>query len=506
MLRSIGDFFTHLARRFMPSPFVFAILLTFVVYVAGIGLTDSGPFEMVGYWYDGFWNLLSFSMQMVLILLGGYVLATSPQARSLIARLARLPSTPGQAIVLIAVVTIVAGWMNWGLGLVIGAVMAVTVSESARSRGIRVHFPLAAAAGYAGLLIFGNGFSSSAPLLVNTQDHFLFEEIGLVPVAETILTPYNLITSLVFLAVIPLVLRAMHPALEECREIGPDVANAFEDEEPGGGGEVRGSPSEAEEGGAGMGVREERGAEDGRGVEGGGGMSEGGRSTPEPRTRRAAATLRADLVQRLESTGMISYPIALAGLGFVVWFFATRGLALDLNIVNFTLIMGGMVLYGSPSAYGRAMQKAVTTSTGIILQFPFYAGIMGMMTLSGLVGVFANAIISVSNPVTFPLASMFSAAFVNFFVPSAGGQWAVQGPILVEASQALDVSMGQTIMAFSYGDQLTNMVQPFWAIPLLGITDLDAGDLMGYTAVVMLVALVIFAVGVTVLPLVGLSG
>lgn len=495
MLRIVGDFFAQLARRLMPSPFVFAILLTFVVYGAGIVLTDSGPLEMVGYWYDGFWNLLSFAMQMVLILLGGYVLATSPQARSLISRLAEAPATAGQAIVLIASVTIVAGWINWGLGLVIGAVVAVTVSESARRRGIRVHFPLAAAAGYTGLLIFGNGFSSSAPLLVNTPDHFLMEEIGLVPVSETIVTPYNLLISLVFLLTIPFVLRAMHPESDDCREITPDVAKAFDDgpEEDAGGG--RGTVGEK--------AREAAGSTEG----GAGSASEDGpsRTSRDPGKRRPVHPGRSLLVRRLESTGILSYPIALVGLGFIVWTFVDRGFALDLDIVNFALIMSGMVLYGSPSAYARAMQKAVTTSTGIILQFPFYAGIMGMMTLSGLVGVFANAIISISTPETFPLASMFSAAFVNFFVPSAGGQWAVQGPILVEAAQALDVPLGRTIMAYSYGDQLTNMVQPFWAIPLLGITDLDAGDLMGYTAVIMLVALVIFGGGVTLLPSMGLG-
>lgn len=496
MLRIVGEFFARLARRLMPSPFVFAILLTFVVYGAGIALTDSGPLEMVGYWYDGFWNLLSFAMQMVLILLGGYVLATSPQVRALISRLAEAPRTAGQAIVLIAAVTIVAGWINWGLGLVIGAVVAVTVSESARSRGIRVHFPLAAAAGYTGLLIFGNGFSSSAPLLVNTPDHFLVEEMGLVPVSETILTPYNLLVSLVFLLTIPLILRAMHPQSHACREITPDVAKAFDEDREG--------RSGGEGGTGGTDGGEVRDRERTRGP--GGSRDRPDRAAGHRRERTPVAPGRSPLVRRLESTGILSYPLAAVGLGFVVWIFASRGFALDLDIVNFTLIMAGMVLYGSPSAYARAMQKAVTTSTGIILQFPFYAGIMGMMTLSGLVGVFANAIISISTPETFPLASMFSAAFVNFFVPSAGGQWAVQGPILVEAAQALQVPLGRTVMAYSYGDQLTNMVQPFWAIPLLGITDLDAGDLMGYTAVIMLVAFVIFGAGVTALPLMGLGG
>jgi short-chain fatty acids transporter len=453
LLQATGEVFGRIARRVTPNPFAFAILLTMVVAAAGIGLTASSPLDMVGHWYEGFWGLLTFSMQIVVVLVAGHVLATSPQARRLIARLSILPNSPAQAILLISSVAIVAGFLNWAIGLVTGAIMAVTVSASARARGIRVHYPLAAAAGYMGVLIFGSGFSSSAPLLSNTQGHFLVDEIGLVSLGQTIFTPYNLLTTVVFFVAIPLLLSAMHPAAEACREVKPEIVRAFEPD------------------------------------------------AVEPEAARDPAET---LAQRLERSTMLALPLAIVGLGFVTWYLVTGGFALDLNSLNFLLVMTGLALYRTPIAYVQAVDRAVHTASGVILQFPFYAGIMGMMTLSGLVEVFAGAMVSISTPATLPITALFSAAFVNFFVPSAGGQWAVQGPIIVEAARSLDVPIGRMIMAFAYGDQLTNMVQPFWAIPLLGITTLQARDLFGYTAVAMLLAGVIFILGIGVLaPLLG---
>ncbi|MEX2582357.1 MAG: TIGR00366 family protein [Gemmatimonadota bacterium] len=449
MLHAIGDLFTRISARVTPNPFAFALLLTLVVAVVGVLLTDNGFLEMATFWYRGFWDLLSFAMQIVIILISGHVLATSPPARRVITKLSDLPKTAGQAILLIAFVTSIAGFMNWGIGLVTGAVMAVTVSSSGRARGIRIHYPLAAAAGYMGLLIFGNGFSSSAPLLVNTDGHFLIDEIGLVPLDQTILTGFNIATALLFLIVIPLLLRAMHPPPEKCQEVEPDVVDAF---------------------------------------------------APEaPSVDRTTGPIRSlgDLVDHSRALAM---PLAGIGLAVVLWLLVSGTVALDLNSLNFLLVMSGLALYGNPVAYVRAIDRAVHTSSGVILQFPFYAGIMGMMSLSGLVAIFAGGMVSVSTAATLPITAFLSSALVNLFVPSAGGQWAVQGPIIVEAAQALEVPIGTMIMAFAYGDQLTNMIQPFWAVPLLGITSLNARDLLGYTAVAMIAALFIFLFGLTVLP------
>jgi short-chain fatty acids transporter len=454
VLQGIGELAGRIAQRITPNPFAFAIVLSVIVGLTGVLLTENGPGAMVGYWYRGFWDLLAFSMQITVILVSGHVLATSSQARSVIARASDLPRSAGQAIMMVAVVAILAAFLNWGIGLVTGAVMAVTVSARARARGIRVHFPLAAAAGYTGIMIFGAGLSSSAPLLSNTEGHFLIDPMGIIPLEQTIFTSSNLVTTLVFLIAIPLLLRAMHPSPERCVEVDPDLVTAYNPDEV--------APTFA--GGATLGTD-------------------------------------ASFAQRLERSRALGLSTGLLGLGVVLWYLATGRASLDLNSVNFILVMSGLLLYGNPVSYAGAVERAVRTSAGVILQFPFYSGIMGMMTLSGLVAVFANAMISVSTPATLPLTTMVSAAFVNIFVPSAGGQWAVQGPILVEAARALDVPMGRIIMAFAYGDQLTNMIQPFWAIPLLGITALEQKDLLGYTAIAMVVGFVIFGLGIGVLPM-----
>lgn len=470
MLQKIGESSSRLASRCIPDAFVFALILSAVVYGLGVALTPSGPAQMVGHWYEGFWSLLDFSMQMILILLTGYVLAQSPIVKRGLDRLASLPGSGPQAIFLIALVTLLAGFVNWGLGLVVGAVLSIAVARNAKARGIRVHFPLAVAAGYMGLSIHSGGFSSTAPLLVNTEDHFLQSEIGTVPLTETVITPFNLILVGIYIAVIPFVLRGMSPPSDKCQEIGSLGDQDAPDEPIGPGGEKR------ELGGAG---------------DGGVGTIEG----------VAAEQVRTPLVARLENSVILTLLVVVPGFLYIGWFFATNGFDLNINIVNFIFLMVGLAVYKTPIAYVHAITDAVRSAGGIVLQFPFYAGILGMMQYSGLVDVIAGGMVAISNSVTFPLLAFFSAALVNFFVPSAGGQWAVQGPVLIEAGKSLGVSNGVIIMAHQYGDQVTNMLQPFWALPLLGLTGLKARDILGYTAVVMLLGILIFGTGITVLPL-----
>ncbi|UQG60881.1 TIGR00366 family protein [Marinobacter sp. M3C] len=471
MLQAAGAFSARLSRQYIPNPFIFAIILTVIVYALGVLLTPSGPFEMVQYWYGGFWNLLSFGMQMVVILLFGYVLAASPPARKIIAVAAKLPKNAGQAIMLVTVLAIVFGFVSWGLGLIVGAISAREICTQAKLRGIKVHYPLAAAAGFTGLIIFNAGFSASAPLLVNTKGHFLESTIGLIPVSETILSPFNLITFAAFLIIIPLVYRAMHPKVEDTDEV-PDFDNAPAKK-------IKNGQATAEEGEA-VAINA---------------------LMKDKASAQQHATPEETVAEKLENAPALTWIIVLAGLSFVVHHFITKGFDLNLNIVNFILLIVGMVAYKTPMAYVKAIDEGIRACGQVVLQFPFYAGIMGMMAASGLVSIFADWMVAMSNVYTLPLTSLLSAAVVNLAVPSAGGQWAVQGPMLVEAAQKLGSDLGVIIMSFSYGDQLTNGIQPMWMLPLLGITSLKAREILGYTAVMMLVAFVIFAFGVCILPL-----
>lgn len=482
MLQRVGMASAKWAGRLVPDAFVFAILLSALVLVLGLVLTPSNALQMVGHWYDGFWDLLEFSMQMVLILITGYVLAQSPPVKRGLERLAGLPNSGPQAILLIALTTLIAGFINWGIGLVVGAVLAVAVAKNAKRRGIKVHFPLAAAAGYLGLSIHSTGFSSTAPLIVNTPDHFLIDQVGIVPFSETVLTPWNLVAVAIYVVLIAFVMKAMSPPREAIKEI------EAHDGEPGSETEPRHSAdrriSRRDNGGA---IPSE---------------------VEEGRTAEAVlvddSTVAADepWAQRLEQSRVVTAIIAIPAIGYIAYFFATQGFDLNINIVNFTFLTLGLVIYGRPMAYAAAVGEAVKSTGGIVLQFPLYAGILGMMSYSGLVDVIANQMVAVSNQYTFPLAAMISAGVVNFAVPSAGGQWAVQGPVLIQAGEALQVPIGVTIMAHQYGDQITNMLQPFWALPLLGITGLKARDILGYTGVVLILGFVVFGIAITVLPLV----
>jgi short-chain fatty acids transporter len=460
MLYTIGEICTRFSRQYIPNPFIFAIILTAVVGLLAVLLTPTGPFQVVGLWYDGFWNLLTFSMQMVVILLFGYVLASSPPVHRAIQRIAALPRTPTQAIVTITLLAVVFGYLSWGLGLIVGAISAREICEEGRRRGVFIHYPLAAAAGFSGLIIFNCGFSASAPLLINTPDHFLVDQIGLIPVSQTILTPWNIATVLLYAAIIPFVYAAMQPRQEDRQLVTLT-------EHPG---EVKNNPTMGEL------------------VGGQASLSEGDE--------------RPTFAGRLEQMALLSWFVVLAGAGYIVWHFATKGFDLNLDIVNFILLILGLVAYKTPIAYVRAVDEAISACGQVVLQFPFYAGIMGIMSGSGLITVFASGMVAISNVYTFPFWAMTSAALVNLFVPSAGGQWAVQGPLLIDAAQQIGADFGQTVMAFSYGDQLTNGIQPMWMLPLLGVTKLRVGDILGYTAVMMLFAFVIFGLGVTVLPLI----
>jgi len=418
---------------------IFAILLTMLTYILGLIFTHSGPFQMIVYWYKGFWTLLAFGMQMCIILVTGYALATTPALQKVLRGLAGLPKTSGGAAALVAFVACVAALINWGLGLIVGAIFALEVARQGARSNRRLHYPLIVAAGYAGLAVWHMGLSGSAPLLVATENHFLAKEIGIIPVAKTLGSTMNIVTIIIMLILVPLVFFLLAPKDESKIEtIRPELCETSEE--------------------------------------------------------KVIAKEEWTLADRLENSIFLSLVIGVAGLIYIVYYFATKGFALNLNIVNFIFLMLGIILHKRPIAYVHAVAEGVRGCTGIILQFPFYAGIMGMMKFSGLVAVIANWFVALSNSTTYPVFTFISAALVNLFVPSGGGQWAVQGPIMVKAAEALNFSIPKTIMALAYGDQWTNLFQPFWALPLLGICGVRARDIMGYCMAVMFIGIPVYII------------
>ncbi len=442
MIRKMSSFFVKLVQKYLPDPFIFAIILTFAVFVMGLLLTGNGFMDMVKHWSSGFWELLAFSMQMCLILITGHALASSPLIKKVLVAIASRCTSPGNAILITSFVALIASWINWGFGLVVGALLAKEVAKKVKG----VDYRLLIASAYIGFLVWHGGLSGSAPLTVASAGHAYANLVGVVPVTQTVLSLFNLLIFGAILLVIPFVNRAMMPSPENVVEIDPKLLENS-------GNEVQFTTS--------------------------------GQSTP---------------AERLENSRIITWITSALGLVFIVYYFITEGFTLGLNIVNFIFLFVGILLHGTPIRYVRAVQEAVKGAGGIILQFPFYAGIMGMMKYSGLAALISDWFVTISNQYTYPFFSFLSAGIVNFFVPSGGGQWAVQAPIMLPAGLELGVPTAKTVMAIAWGDAWTNMVQPFWALPALGIAGLNAKDIMGYCVVAMLVSGIFISLGLIFLP------
>ncbi|QCR30705.1 short-chain fatty acid transporter [Lysinibacillus sp. SGAir0095] len=420
--------------KYLPDPYIFVAILTVLVFLLGVILTPSSPLDMVVYWGDGFWGLLSFTMQMVIVLAAGHVLANSPIFKKFLSSIASKIKKPTSAIIIVTFISLLACWINWGFGLVIGALFAKEIARHVK----KVDYRLLIASSYSGFVIWHGGLAGSIPLSVATEGHPFAGIMGVVPTSDTIFTPYNLFIVIVILFTLPFFNRWMMPKDEDVVEVDPALL-----------------------------VEEEQ-------------------KFPLAEKTFASWTERSSLLTIL---------IGLIGLSYLAHHFATKGFVLDLNIVNTIFIILGIILHGTPQRFLAAAQSAIKTTAGIVFQFPFYAGIMGMMTVSGLAGVFSEWFISISNDFTFYLFTFYSAGLVNFFVPSGGGQWAVQAPIMLEAAQSLGADYAKTAMAIAWGDAWTNMIQPFWALPALAIAGLKAKDIMGFCLFVLIFTGVIISIG-----------
>ncbi|KAA0565998.1 short-chain fatty acid transporter [Rossellomorea aquimaris] len=433
-MKALISFSNKIMQRYLPDPFLFVVILTLAVFGFGLIFTESSSLEMVQYWGNGFWSLLAFSMQMVLVLVTGYVLASSPLFKRFLGFLASFAKSPSSAIVIVTVVSMIASWINWGFGLVIGALFAKELAK--RVKG--VDYRLLIASAYSGFVVWHAGFSGSIPLSIATADHPFQDMIGVISTSETIFATFNVLIVLALFIVLPVINRMLMPSKEETVTVDPEIFN------------------------------------------------------------ETAATLEKEALtpaERLENSMILSIIVAVLGIAFLFSYFIQNGFSLNLDIVNFLFLFLGILFHGTPKRFLAAVQEAIKGASGIVIQFPFYAGIMGMMTASGLAVVMSEAFVSISNDVTFYFFAFLSAGIVNFFVPSGGGQWAVQAPIMLDAAQTLDASVSKTAMAVAWGDAWTNLIQPFWALPALAIAGLKAKDIMGYCVIILVISGVVISLG-----------
>ncbi|MGF6767677.1 short-chain fatty acids transporter [Paraburkholderia sp. GAS199] len=438
-MQKVTAFFTELMRRYLPDPFVFAIGLTLLTMVLAVTVQGQAITALTTSWGKGFWALLAFTTQMAVILAMGYVLATAPLTERFLDRLVARVNDPRMAIIVATLVGGIGSYLNWGFGLVIGGIVARKLAL--RVKG--VHYPLIIASAYSGFTMYGLGLSSSIPVLISTKGHPLEAQMGVIPLSETIFSPVMLLTSLVVIITLPLLNAWLHPKPgQPFKEIDRSFETAPATSAP---------AVDVEEGNT--------------------------------------------LANRLNNSRLLSYLIGLIGVGYVVLYFMGGG-SMDLNLINFIILFLGIIMLGTPIRYVEKLNEGIRTISGIILQYPFYAGIMAIMASSGLVKTLSAFFVKVATPATLPFWGLISSFVINFFAPSGGGHWVIQGPFMVEAAKSIGASVAHTSQAVMLGNAWNDLVQPFWILPALALSKLKLKDIMGYTVIMMFWIGIVYTVAI----------
>jgi len=436
-------------RRILPSPFSIAILLTLFTLILTLFISDKSPAILLFDWQEGLWSssLLAFAFQMMLMLVLGHTLALSSFFDKLISWLVKPITTTAKAAAIVTFATIIIAFINWGLGLIFGAILARKLGESFTRKQLPLNYPLIGAAGYVGLMVWHGGLSGSALTKVAESGHLQViskntSEPEAIYYGDTVFSSMNISAFLLLLVLIPITFYYLGTRV---RSQIPEIKTAFI-------------------------------------------------NTLENKNLEGA--------ERIDQSQIFSKTIGILLVAFAAFLaLIYEGPSLGFitpNYINFSLLALCLLLHSSFISFLSAVEDAITGSSGILIQFPLYFGILALMQSGGLIELVSNWFIEVSNTTTLPLFTFFSAGLVNIFVPSGGGQWAIQGPIILEAATKLGVPLPKMILALAYGDQLTNMLQPFWALPLLSITGLKAKDILPYTLVLFLLGFLIF-VGVLLL-------
>jgi len=437
MLRSLTRIFVRYAERYIPDPYLYALILTFVTAAAALIWTPADANKIIASWYDGIWAILAFAMQMALILSTGVALAEAGPVKRALHALASVPSRQSGAAVTMFLAAGFASWLNWGFGLVAGALLAREIAKRIRD----VDFAFLVAIAYMGNMVWASGLSSSIALATATPGSALniVEKVTgkVAGLNETIFTAYNLVPTILVFILLPIVLVAIAPGEAEMKRIDPEILKR-EDLPP-----------------------------------------------PVALREKSFATV-------IEDSPVFTLALVAMGIAYEANVVATRGFTLDINGMIFIALMLGLLFHWRPIRYVRAFNRAARTVGPILLQFPLYGGIMGMMTGTGLAAVIAEAFVAFSTHATLPFWSFISSNIISLFVPSGGGHWAVQGPFMVPAAVSLQVDPALTAMATAMGEQTANMIQPFWALPVLAIAGLGIRDIMGYCVMALLVGLLLY--------------
>ena len=466
MITKLGEKFTSLFLKFMPDAFVFAILLTLLTALGAFIWLDATPLKILTAWYDGFFDLLSFGMQIVLIIITGFSIALSPLVKKGIDVLTRYIKTPKQVYFFIMLIGALLNIVSFGW-IIITCVLARELAL--RIKGINYPFLIALVYFSSGAWV--TGFSSSIPLLLNTKNNYLIEADVLqdvIPTSYTLGSNLNIVMILIFIIVAPLFVLLLIPKKKNIKELN-DL------------------------------------------------LKEGNEPTEQLKIKDEASSLNLPfnaVSDKLNNSSILQIIIALMGLVYIVYHFSSKGFDLNFNIMIFIFLIIGLLLHKTPMRYVISMKRASSNISGILFQYPFYAGIMGIMLYTGLGEKLAQVMASIATIDSYPFFAYLTGGIINFAIPSAGGEFAVVGPSIINAVKEIGVGLppeeltamiSRASLSVAYGESLTNLLQPFFLLlvfPVMGAgIKIQARDIMGYLVIPFLVFFIIQSVLVIWMPL-----
>jgi short-chain fatty acids transporter len=428
MLARLGARLADWSEKWFPDAYIFAAIAVAVVCVAALCMGRT-PKEISVDFGKSFWSLTTFTMQMAFVVIGGYIVAVSPPVKKLVAGLASFPKTPKGAVAYVAFMAMAASLISWGFSLIFAGVLTREVSK--RVKGI--DYRAIGAAAYLGLgSIWALGLSSSAALLMATKGSIpegLYKISGTIPLLQTIFTWQNLVMIIVLVGLSVWICYVSCPSPEKAKTA--EMAGIRYNDE----------------------------------------IDE---FSDRPQTPG----------EYLEYSPILTMVIVLLGIGYLYHTFSgAGGLAakMDLNVYNIMFLMAGMLLHWKPRSYLKAAAKAVPMTGGVLLQFPLYAGIFGVLMGSGLTEVLSRFFVSISTQGTMPVVVGIYSAVLGLFLPSGGGKWIVEAPYILDAANQLHVNLGWIVQVYNAAEALPNFINPFWMLPLLGLTGVKARDLAGYS-------------------------
>jgi short-chain fatty acids transporter len=443
------DALADIMERVVPDAITTSILLLVVLFGLALAL-GTGVTPAMDAYYRGLWMLLQFTMQMTLILVLSLILGATPAFRNAVVAVSRLPRTRTQVMVLAVLSGALVAYLNWGLSIALSPVIAIHFAREAERKGIRIDFLFLMSALAGAGAIWQFGLSGSAPLLMATPGNFLEQQAGVMPLTTTIWSPAAIVLVITFTAAVVFVGVTFMP--KKIRPVSefPQAAKVVGDEHAA-------APAEAP----------------------------GGART---------------MAQRLERSPLIVAPLALALAGWIYHHFFVRNLSLDINSVNTIVLLLGLVLHGNVHNFTKATQHAVALCWPIVLIYHMYAGLAGLIQFTPVGGFLVSIFDPVLTAYTYPLLIALVSTVVAIFIPTSGGQWAIQGAVTVEAAELVGVSAQRGLLALSVGDHMGNLITPFWAVVGAGIARVDFRLMFGYRLIFAALWFVMGVAAFTFLP------